>query len=275
MLPPHQGTAQIVSETVPLLVGVLEQVLGDALVAVYLHGSAVQGGLRPDSDVDLMVLTSRSMEDRERRALVGELLEVSGRGATAPPGRPVEVTGVVVGELDPWRYPPTRDFQYGEWLRDEYVAGAVPGPTPDPDLAVLVAAAREHAVPLLGPAPETLLPRVPVRDLCRAVVDSLPGLLADLEGDERNVVLTLARMWVTAGSGEVVPKDVAAQRMLDAVPRELRGVLDLARAAYLGERVDDWTDRAGSAAAFARYAARMVKDRTLRSCGHFGGHTGV
>ncbi len=37
---------------------VLERVIGRAsLLAVYLSGSAVDGGLRPDSDVDLFVVT--------------------------------------------------------------------------------------------------------------------------------------------------------------------------------------------------------------------------
>lgn len=257
------GDDATVRAVVEGVVGALDRVLGDALVAVYLHGSAVMGGLRPDSDIDLMVLTTRSLTSPERAALVEELLRVSGRRATQRPGRPIELTGVVVDQVSPWRYPPVRDFQYGEWLRDEYDAGLVPEPMPDPDLAVLVTAAREHAVPLVGPEPADLLPRVPAADLRRAVDDSLPALLADLEGDERNVILTLARMWVTAGTGEVVSKDEAAARMLETLPSELAPVLELARAAYLGAAGDDWDDKAQAVAALVDHATSSIAARML------------
>ncbi|HFH3062033.1 TPA: nucleotidyltransferase domain-containing protein, partial [Pseudomonas aeruginosa] len=39
---------------------VIQQSLADSLVAVYLHGSAVAGGLRPKSDVDVLVVIDRA-----------------------------------------------------------------------------------------------------------------------------------------------------------------------------------------------------------------------
>lgn len=102
------------------------------VLAVYLYGSAVLGGLRPDSDIDLFLVTQRSLTGDEREALVGLLLQFSGCRATVVPGRPVELTSVVRDDVVPWHYPPTCDFQYGEWLRDELVADPRPGRRVDP-----------------------------------------------------------------------------------------------------------------------------------------------
>lgn len=51
------------------------------ICAAYLHGSAVKGGLRPDSDVDIAVLLfpGRSLEPAMRLELASELEAVLGR----------------------------------------------------------------------------------------------------------------------------------------------------------------------------------------------------
>ncbi|WP_344861181.1 hypothetical protein [Planomonospora alba] len=96
------------------VVRLLHDVLGPGLIGAYLHGSSVLGGLRAASDLDVLAVSRRSMDDRERKALLGGLSEVSGLTAGT---RPVELTVVVRSEVRPWRFPPTGDFLYGEWLR--------------------------------------------------------------------------------------------------------------------------------------------------------------
>ncbi len=232
------------------------------LVGVWLHGSATAGGLRPDSDVDLLLVTTSSLDATERGDLVGVLLEWSGRRATRGPGRPLELVSVVRSDVVPWRYPPTCDLLYGEWLRDD-VAAALPGREAAPDLAVLLAAARSTAVPLIGPALADVVADVPAEDLAQAVLDCVPRLLDGLAGDERNVLLTLARMVVTRRTGTVVPKDVAAEQVARLVDADAAEALRLAAAAYRGEADDDWSGRPVSALA-ERLAALVRADPQQR-----------
>ncbi|HLU31897.1 MAG TPA: aminoglycoside adenylyltransferase domain-containing protein [Acidimicrobiia bacterium] len=96
--------------------------------------------------------------------------------------------------------------------------GAPPPPRPDPDVAVLVTSVLQDAAVQLGPPPAQILEPVPEPYLGRTFVDSLPTLMADPGGDERNVLLTLARMLVT---------------------------LELAAAGYRGETRNDWTSDGG------------------------------
>ena len=223
------------------VVRVVCDVLGDAVVGAYLHGSAVLGGLRPTSDVDVLVVIRRPTATDERRSIVDRLLEVSGRRARRGPARPVELTIVVDAEVRPWRYPPRADFQYGEWLRDDYEAGSTPSPEPSADLAPIIAMTLRGNRALFGPPPAELLDAVPPRDLRRAIVAGVPNLLADLESDTRNVVLTLARIWSTLATGDIRTKDEAAAWTLERLPDRLRGVLIRAREMYLvGWDDDDW-----------------------------------
>ncbi|MFB8382357.1 aminoglycoside adenylyltransferase family protein [Streptomyces rubiginosohelvolus] len=211
-------------------VGWAGRVLGGNLIGAYLHGSSVLGGLKPASDVDVLLVSRRPMDERERRALLEGLLSISGSGDTA---RPVELTVVVRSEVRPWRYPPTCDFLYGEWLRAEYEAGTVPRAEPMPDLALLISMTLTGDSPLTGPRPAQVLDPVPHSDLVRASVAGIPELLDDLEGDTRNVLLTFARIWATLATGRIMPKDAAADWAVGQLPPEHRAVLEHARQLYL------------------------------------------
>jgi hypothetical protein len=47
------------------VVRLVDEAIGPAVLGVYLHGSAVRGGLKPASDLDILVVSGRSMDDRE------------------------------------------------------------------------------------------------------------------------------------------------------------------------------------------------------------------
>ncbi|HKT02533.1 MAG TPA: aminoglycoside adenylyltransferase domain-containing protein [Rugosimonospora sp.] len=223
------------------VVRLLTEVAGADLLGAYLHGSAVRGGLRPASDVDILAVTRRSLGEGQRRALVAGILPISGAAVGA---RPVELTVVVQAGVRPWRYPPVGDFLYGEWLRADYEAGVVPAPEPMPGLVLEVAAALAGDRPLAGPRPAQVLDPVPRELLVRASVDGIPGLLADLPHDTRNVVLTLARIWTTVATGTVVAKDTAADWALARLAPGYRPVLAFARDLYLttGYADETWSD---------------------------------
>lgn len=134
------------------LVTLVRRHLGhDAVLGVYAHGSATLGGLRPHSDLDLLVVVRNPTTHARRAALTEELLTVS-QGAGR---RPVELIVVVHGDVRPWRYPPRRDYLYGEWLRAAYERGHVPGPEDDPDLAPLLTMVLRADTPLHGPPPSS------------------------------------------------------------------------------------------------------------------------
>jgi len=53
---------------------------------------------------------------------------------------PIEMTLVEKAAINPWKYPPHFDFQYGEWLRESFEKGIIePWQTYEmPDLAVII-----------------------------------------------------------------------------------------------------------------------------------------
>ncbi len=68
----------------------LQQLLAESLFAIYLYGSAVDGGLGPESDLDVLVVVTQPLTSALREQLAQELLKIS-----QPVGelqRPLEVT---------------------------------------------------------------------------------------------------------------------------------------------------------------------------------------
>lgn len=232
---------------------VVQRWLGNSLLGVYLHGSAVTGGLRPNSDVDLIAVIDQPTTFAVRKHLVTELMGVSGRYPAPLDGpRPLELMVFRSTDLAKLPYPARSEFVYGEWLRDAFEAGEVPEPASDPEFTLLLAQARNEAIALMGPQPTELLPVIPHTDIRRAIGAALPALLGALEGDERNVLLTLARMWRTLVEGDFVPKDVAAQWAIPNLPDKAATLLASAREGYLRRTADDWSAQ--------REEARKVAD---------------
>jgi predicted nucleotidyltransferase len=225
-------------------VSALSDIFKDALIGVYLHGSAVQSRLRPQSDIDLLVTISRPMTEHERVALLSAFFRLSGRH----PRREHEPRCLEVMVFDAngpgiRSYPAQTEMIYGEWLRSAFEGGETPGPTRDPENTLILAQTRQNAIPLFGPNAVELLPDVSTSAVRSAMRDGIPALLGGLHGDERNVLLTLARMWRTSELGDFVSKDAAATWAVPRMPHQEGTTLDYARRAYLGEIVASWTDK--------------------------------
>jgi streptomycin 3"-adenylyltransferase len=211
-------------------------------VGAYLHGSAGLGRLRPQSDLDVVVVTDARLSDDERVALTTFALRTSGRYPRAADGpRPLEVTVVALADVRPWRFPPRCDFLYGEWLRAGIEDGVHPSAFQSADLAVVLAMVLKCDAPLFGPSPGDLFGPVPVADLRRSGRDGVPGLLDALEADTTNVLLTLARIAYTASTGSLTTKDAAATWAADRCGSESEAVLlRRARDAYLAGTPHEW-----------------------------------
>ena len=216
--------------------------LGEDLVGMYLHGSAVLGGLRPHSDIDLIVVSKRRTSTDEKRRLVVLLLELSGWGGSI--GRPLELDVVVQSEIRPWRYPPTFDFHFDELLREDFEKGELePWPTPtNQDLASVITMALVGDAALYGPPPTEVFDPVPREDYIAAILRDTGTVDEYIDRDTRNVVLTLPRIWSAIATDEVHSKDSAATWALEHLPDEHRPVLQRAQAIYRGEAQDSWND---------------------------------
>ncbi len=256
----HKQIPSEIAEQVSRACVIIDRHLGHVLQAIHLYGSALDGGLKPYSDIDLLVTVNRRLDETSRHTLQQDLLAIS-----APPGegdtlRALEVTVVACNELVPWRYPPRRELQFGEWLRDDLRAGVYEPLMLDHDLAILMTKIRQRSIALTGPSAADLFDAVPKADFHAALSDTIAQWRnePDWQGDERNVVLALARIWYSASTGEIASKQVAAEWGLEQLPARHRDVLDLARGAYLGADDSALVVRKAETKAFIDYAKMEI-----------------
>ncbi len=217
---------------------VAADLFGERLRGVYLYGSAVLGGLHPDSDVDVLIIIDGSLDGTQRAELTKRLLKLSVTVEAARCERhglrPLEVTILDSVKLKPRRFPPQIEYLYGEWLRDEIEAGELPMPYESTDLVILLRQSERHSLRLYGRELSEFADPIPDSDIKRAMRAELPKLAGYLHGDERNVLLTYCRMWYTLDAGEIVSKDEAASWVLAKLEPDLRRPIEVARLAYLG-----------------------------------------
>ena len=244
----------------------LTEIFGNDVLGAYEHGSAVLGGVQATSDIDILVVTRRLATPEEKRQLVEGLMAISAPFPPPGPERCVEVTVVAQPQVQPWRYPPSFDLQYGEWLRERFERrdGRLLEAAVNVDLTTLLTIVLLGDRPLLGPPPAALLDPVLMEDCVRAMVSDIDVLMDEFDADTRNILLTLARIWQTVVTGVIDRKDRAAEWARERLPPGRQPVLERARVMYLGLEPDGWTDLAPEARTTAEYMISGIRQEVAR-----------
>lgn len=222
----------------------LTAILGDHLVGVYLHGSAVLGCFGANSDIDLLVVSRRPLIEDERRRLVARLLKISAPGEPAGVRRPIELDLVLATALRPWRYPTPFDFHYGESHRARFEAGELEPWELDenPDLAAHVTVVRHAGIAIKGRPIADVFPEVPWDDYAHALGNDLSWFRDRLTEIPRYAVLSGPRIWATLATGIPHSKASGAEWALPRLSAELRPVLEHGLTLYRGDAEEDWRD---------------------------------
>jgi len=251
-------TAQAVIDSVK---NILNSYISDKILGIYLYGSIVDGGLKKNSDIDILAAINESLTDSEKKVLIEALMEVSGEIGNEKGKRYLEVTIILYNDLNPWRYPPKSEFVYGEWLREDYRSGMIPQKNVDPDLTILLYQARQTHRHLDGIDLREVIPEIPSIDLFNGIMESIPRLIAAYHGDERNVLLTLCRMWLTLNTKEIVSKDKAGVWAKTQVPEEHKEIIELAVKDYLSEAQINWKLHENEVEAAIGYLVHKLNQR--------------
>jgi aminoglycoside adenylyltransferase-like protein/nucleotidyltransferase-like protein len=203
---------------------VLRDTLGQALIGVYLHGSAALGDYHPArSDVDVLAVCAAPL-DTEGRARLGAGL---GRDALpCPADAGLEFSLVTqAAARDPARAP---SYELHGW--DDHGRVCPGGGRGDPDLPLHYAVVRQTGLALWGPPPGDVVRDVPLEEQVRLVADELDWAVAHASASTQ--VLTACRAWALSADGRSRSKrDAAEWALRHGAPPVVAAVLADHRAA--------------------------------------------
>lgn len=235
-----------IHEQVKLACETIQKIIGEQLNSIHLYGSTLLGGLKPLSDIDLLVTVNTPLSEQQRKILLTEFLIISAWPGIDTQYRALEVTVLLRDTIQHWHYPPKRELQFGEWLRDDINAGIYEPAQIDPDVAILITKVRSHHIVLFGDQTEINLPTIPHGDLIQAFIATLDQWNApnDWENDECNIILALARIMYTLSTNEIASKSVAADWLLAkiSVPSHQQLIM-AAKQTYLTGEVFDVSNK--------------------------------
>lgn len=230
-----------IPQQVNQVVSIAETLLQGQILGMYLYGSATMNKLRPDSDIDILIITGQGELNlsTDMKELTKQLLEISGFVGCAEK-RPLEIT--VINQKHYSVAVSTKcEYMYGEWLRKEMEAGMIPQACFDPDIAILLWQARKSSITLKGVDCKKLIIRIPFCEIQKAIQFPLTRFDFHFKGDERNVPLTLSRMWFTLETEDVTTKRDVCCRVGDSeIAVNFFFSLKTAKEAYLGNLSDEW-----------------------------------
>jgi len=195
------------------LAAACEQLLGDLVVAVILHGSLALGGFTPGtSDVDVLVVVERSLSDGDLAAVQEAVVRL---GADAACGIDFRVVTREVASVP--AHAPAMEQYVGLHAGGSEIQTRVPG---ERDLVAEFSMVRAFGRSLIGPEPRLVVGSVPdewVTAYGDEILARWQGLTDDAENAEL-MVLTSCRIWRFAKEGVYCPKAEAGRWALARDP---------------------------------------------------------
>src|SRR5690349_17773622 len=220
----HPAVNQILSR----LSSHVEQILGDQLVGIYLHGSLANGGFDEYSDIDVIfVVRNEISEVHELKAMHTELAKTDSPWAVQVEAAYIPVDALRQSTPVNVRYPHL-DRGRGEllhWMDAES------------DWNIYRYLLRERGIVLSGPEPRTFIDPVTPEDLRRAVAGGVSRWFTPLLEDSAEMkrrglqsfyVLSICRMMYTLKEGEILPKQAAAEWAQEHLDRRWRPLIQRA-----------------------------------------------
>ena len=219
-----------VNEILDLLLTSVTEILNNQLLGMYLFGSLANGDFDKDSDIDILIVTKKEIQEEMFSALKTMHEEIS--AIDSPWAIQLEVSYIPQKALR--RYDPA-DNQHPHLDRGN--GEALHSMQHDSDWIIQRFILRERGITIIGPAPSSLIEPVSSEDLKEAVVDVLhswiKGFLDDpsplnSRGYQSYTVLTLCRILHTYKYCTIVSKPVAADWAKENLNKQWKPLIEQA-----------------------------------------------
>lgn len=206
----------------------IRRITVDNFAGAYLHGSLAMGGFNSQSsDVDILVVTERSVTLDEKRKLAELLLQCSSHPY------PIEISILAAHQLVKWKHPTSYEFHYSEMWRAKYELDLERGSQEflnhqsqrDADLAAHLTVTRERGVCLAGQPIGKIIPFIPREHYLDSILRDFCDCLDNITATPIYSVLNLVRVYWYARDGVISSKEEAGEWALFNLPEEFKSTV--------------------------------------------------
>ncbi|MDP3997258.1 MAG: DUF4111 domain-containing protein [bacterium] len=225
---------QSIEELLQDIVRGFQNLLGDNLVGVYLHGSLAMDSFHPlQSDVDFLVIVKEKPSNETKQKVADFLIKLSDE---APP-KGLEMSIVLQKYLDQFIYPTPFEFHFGKEHISKYQAGTVNfnEVKTDKDLAAHFVVTRERGRALFGPDPKETFPVVPPENYLDSLMEDIEWFKHDIAKTPIYGILNLCRVLAYAQDKLITSKVEGGRWALKNVDAKYHEIIKRGLSAYESE----------------------------------------
>ena len=211
------------------------EILGENLVGVYLHGSAVMGCFQPKkSDLDFIVVVKDAVPYESKNAFMEMVTKLNEEG----PAKGIEMSIVRREVCDPFVYPTPFELHFSvgclNWYREDPEGFLQKMNGTDKDLAAHFTVIRARGRCLCGAPIEDVFGEVPQQDYVDSIWYDVEGAADEIEENTMYLTLNLARVLAYLKEKMVLSKQEGGDWGLRNLPQKYHGLLQEALREYQG-----------------------------------------
>ncbi|CAM4226892.1 hypothetical protein BAMA_15200 [Bacillus manliponensis] len=239
----------------------IKHIIPNEMIGFYIHGSLAMGGFNPNkSDIDILVVTNKSMTVETKRKLAQLLLSSSNQPF------PIEISFLTKEQLENWAHPCPFDFHYSEFWRERYEEDLLQGTydylneeiQKDSDLAAHITILNDRGICVEGKAIHEAFPVVPRSHYTSSIMGDFQDCLENIEEDPVYCTLNMIRVFYYLKEGVIASKQEAANWGISSFPKEVSDTVQKAFSCYSANKHNDQFHQS-EVSSFKKYIQDHIK----------------
>ena len=242
----------VISKITGAFVKESREILGDNLVGVYLHGSAVMGCFHAKkSDIDLLVVVNDGISDEIKI----KYMEMVVRLNADAPEKGIEMSIVKKEVCKPFTYPTPFELHFSaahlEWYQANPADYVAKMKGTDRDLAAHFTIIYHRGECLYGKEIKEVFGKVSREDYLDSILSDIEDAETEIITNPTYFVLNLCRVLAYKRKGLILSKKEGGEWGLTELPEKYRALISRALEEYTTDEVKEWKER--DTGEYARY----------------------
>ena len=244
----------ILDELTKSFVARSQEILGDNLVGIYLHGSAVMGCFNEKkSDIDLIIVVNTALSDQTKRQYMDMVVEMN---EYAPP-KGLELSVVTKEACRPFIYPTPFELHFSithlQWYKTNPADYIDRMKGVDKDLAAHFTIIWHRGKTLCGKEIKDVFEEVPREFYFDSIWNDIEDAEKDIIMNPTYMILNLCRVLAYKKDGLILSKQEGGDWGLANIPEKYHGLIVHALDEYTSDPSAQWDENC-----MQEYAAYMV-----------------